>query len=359
VNTESIFHHMIDYREAKIDSIILHRIGNPTLEEPLELSDNRLPVPQHELSDALLTHFLSPFSRTAEFFKFNDKEPNFLKSPAGRLTHAFFQDNMTFQDFSCGIAQKLYEASSHPQIKSGDLFVVHFTHILIDQTETNAVGFFKSEIKHPFITLDNTFENLRLQLYEGIAVDTLDKGCVVFNIYPEEGYKLCSVDKVSKNPDYAHFWNNEFLHVLPFEDAFLLTSNYMSMTKAFVADKLPEEFHVSKPDQIDLLNRSAAYFKDNHTFTKETFEEDVLGNEEIIRSFRHFNDDYQQQHQVQFEPIFEISPGAVQKQSKFFKSILKLDKNFHVYIHGNRDMIEKGVDENGRKFYKLFFDSES
>ena len=133
----------------------------------------------------------------------------------------------------------------------------------------------------------------------------------------------------------------------------------MSMTKAFVADKLPEEFHVSKPDQIDLLNRSAAYFKDNHTFTKETFEEDVLGNEEIIRSFRHFNDDYQQQHQVQFEPIFEISPGAVQKQSKFFKSILKLDKNFHVYIHGNRDMIEKGVDENGRKFYKLFFDSES
>ncbi|MCL4639824.1 MAG: nucleoid-associated protein, partial [Olivibacter sp.] len=57
---------------------------------------------------------------------------------------------------------------------------------------------------------------------------------------------------------------------------------------------------------------------------------------------------------------FEISGQAVKKESKIFKSILKLDKNFHVYIHGKREYIEKGFDEErGKHFYKLYFDQES
>jgi hypothetical protein len=60
------------------------------------------------------------------------------------------------------------------------------------------------------------------------------------------------------------------------------------------------------------------------------------------------------------EENFEISAHAVKRQAKIFKSVLKLDKNFHIYIHGNREMIEKGFDEAvGKHYYKLFFDSES
>jgi hypothetical protein len=55
---------------------------------------------------------------------------------------------------------------------------------------------------------------------------------------------------------------------------------------------------------------------------------------------------------------FEIDNKAVKKQAKIFKSVLKLDKNFHIYIHGNRNLIEKGIDEDGRKYYKIFFESE-
>ncbi|MES1226514.1 MAG: nucleoid-associated protein, partial [Bacteroidota bacterium] len=48
------------------------------------------------------------------------------------------------------------------------------------------------------------------------------------------------------------------------------------------------------------------------------------------------------------------------KQAKVFKSVLKLDKNFHIYIHGRRDLIEKGIDEiTGKKFYKIYFEEES
>jgi len=57
---------------------------------------------------------------------------------------------------------------------------------------------------------------------------------------------------------------------------------------------------------------------------------------------------------------FAISPSAVKKQAKVFKTVLKLDKNFHVYIHGRRDLIEKGYDEmSGKHYYKLYFEEES
>jgi len=40
--------------------------------------------------------------------------------------------------------------------------------------------------------------------------------------------------------------------------------------------------------------------------------------------------------------------------------VIKLDKNFHIYVHGNRDLIEKGFDEaKGKNYYKMYFEQES
>lgn len=39
------------------------------------------------------------------------------------------------------------------------------------------------------------------------------------------------------------------------------------------------------------------------------------------------------------------------------KSIIKLDNNFHIYVHGKREMIEKGENEKG-KYYRLYFEKE-
>lgn len=42
-----------------------------------------------------------------------------------------------------------------------------------------------------------------------------------------------------------------------------------------------------------------------------------------------------------------------------FKGVLKLAKNFHIYIHGDRNKIEQGVDEKGRKYYKIYYEQEA
>ena len=64
-----------------------------------------------------------------------------------------------------------------------------------------------------------------------------------------------------------------------------------------------------------------------------------------------------------YKPIpdsFDISGAAVKKQARTYKSVLKLDKNFHIYIHGNKDVIEKGFDENkAMNYYKVYFKEEA
>ena len=39
--------------------------------------------------------------------------------------------------------------------------------------------------------------------------------------------------------------------------------------------------------------------------------------------------------------------------------VIKLDKNLPIYVHGARELIEQGVDEEGRKFYKIYYKEES
>ncbi|MCB0771369.1 MAG: nucleoid-associated protein, partial [Flavobacteriales bacterium] len=63
--------------------------------------------------------------------------------------------------------------------------------------------------------------------------------------------------------------------------------------------------------------------------------------------------------EVDIQDNFEISAQAVKRQARIFKSVLKLDKNFHIYIHGDRNKIEHGVDESGRKFYKIYYEQET
>lgn len=62
-----------------------------------------------------------------------------------------------------------------------------------------------------------------------------------------------------------------------------------------------------------------------------------------------FAENYEQDMQVNV---------AVKKAQKHFKSIIKLDKNFHIYVHGDRNKLEQGTDEKGN-FYKVYFEKES
>lgn len=132
----------------------------------------------------------------------------------------------------------------------------------------------------------------------------------------------------------------------------------MNLTRRYVGDQLDEEFSVSKADKIDLLNRSMNFFKSHDQFDQNEFEVKVLADPSVIESFRNYERTLRSESDI--VNSFEISAQAVKRQVRVFKSVLKLDKNFHIYIHGNRELVEKGFDQTKNKhFYKIYFDQET
>ena len=135
---------------------------------------------------------------------------------------------------------------------------------------------------------------------------------------------------------------------------------YIQATKAFVNERLKPLYDTDKSDEAYILNASQSYLKQEESFNESSYLDSLFGEEEEVKKeFKSYKKDYQEENNVELHDSFDVSQAAVKNQSKIFKSVLKLDKNFSVYIHGNRNMVEKGVDDNGRKFYKLFYDNEA
>ncbi|MGI6320611.1 MAG: hypothetical protein ACOXZK_06575 [Bacteroidales bacterium] len=164
---------------------------------------------------------------------------------------------------------------------------------------------------------------------------------------------------IQQKPQETQYWRNTFLNIKAKSDEFHKTSAILQLTKSFITNDLTEEMFEDRTEQIDLLNRSVDYFKNNENFDKDDFMQNVFEEEKLIDAFKGFDKVYSQDNEITINDNFNISAQAVKKYSNVFKSVLKLDKNFHIYIHGDKDLIERGVDEDGRKFYKIYFEEES
>lgn len=346
---------MLDFTNTQITRITAHRIGNKANDEKLLLSNELLSVEDKQLKEVLFSFFLSPF-QSPEFYNFTFSNQDFTLNPLFTFSSKLFEQKNNFLKLSCDIAHHLYEVSTHPQIKAGDLFVVFFRNLSVNGHVLNAIGLFKSENKQAFLQLDS--DNFELNLEEGINCEKLDKGCLIFDDEANKGYRLCIVDKANKSLE-AHYWRDNFLQIRPCKDEYHQTKDFLSLAKTYVTAGLTADFEVNKTEQIELLNRSMEYFKTHESFNKGEFEREVFQDTAVIKSFRSFDKMYREDNDIEFPDNFEISDKAVKKQSRVFKSVLKLDKNFHIYIHGNKELIEQGVEKDGRKFYKIYYTEEN
>ena len=221
-----------------------------------------------------------------------------------------------------------------------------------------AMGIFKSETKETYLKILPTNGSYEIDSDNGININKLDKGCIIFNTEKEKGYLVAIVDNLSKGTE-AKYWVDDFLQVRQRQDEYYNTQNVMSMYKTFVTKELPQQFEVTKADQAELINESVKFFKGKEEFDFEDFGNEVLKQPEVIQSFNDFSNKYQQERDIEIADNFTISDAAVKKQSRAFKSVIKLDKNFHIYVHGNNQYIKKGYDETtGMHYYQLFFKEE-
>jgi hypothetical protein len=342
---------MFDFTDAFLQQASIHKIGNKADDEGTQLSADALDLESMDLRVLLQRFFLSHF-KTEEYYSFNFTEDDLALNPMYNYAKRMFNDG-DFHAKTVSIAHYLYEVSNHPMIKPGDLLVGMIKDVDIKGSRTNAIAILKVENMQAFLKLE---DDLSINSEKGINIDKIDKAAIIFNTEEKDGYRVLIIDKGSNTE--AVYWRDDFLKVKPISDEFSNTKNFLQMAKTFVVKQLPEDFEVDKTRQIDMLNRSIDFFKKNDTFAKEEFEKEIFGSKEVIESFNTFYDDYKENNNVEIQDSFEINNQAVKKQAKIFKSVLKLDKNFHIYIHGDRKLIEKGTEPDGRKFYKIYYSEE-
>jgi len=347
----------MDLNSATLKKLYIHYTGNKNEELPFRLSRKKTDLGEDTMPLQLVEFYLRPFMKSQEFYTFH--HPTNLKyNELYSFVSDIFDNPDNLKKISGDITEHLYEKSSHPKIRPGELHLAFFTGCNIEEENTEVLGIFKTESKTSFLKINQADNTYDLNFDEGIPPSGgFDKGCLIFNTGKKEGYKLVLLDNQSKAGE-AQYWKDDFLKVKACADDFHLTKNYMSLCKEFVTKGLPQDFETTKTEQIDLLNRSAEYFKKNHAFEEKEFTKAIFDDAAVTKSFRNFKNDFAEQNNLDIEDNFAVSTAAVQKQVKVFKSVLKLDRNFHIYIHGDRQLIEKGVDSNGKKFYKIYYEKE-
>jgi hypothetical protein len=349
---------MLDFSLVTLAEVSVHQIGNKTNGDSLILSKEKIQEKDEKLEELLLQYFLKPFHQP-EFFHLTFSNDDHEMNSVYHFANQCFEYPDSFHIQSIHFAKQLFETALHPNIKSGDFYVARFNDLQFDGQLVQAIGLFKAETKDHFLKMKREGIGFKLNYDLGTPVDKLDKGCLIINLEKEKGFKVCVVDKVNKSAE-ALYWRDQYLKIKPCSDNFHFTENFLTVTKDFVTKQLTEEFEVSKTDQIDLLNRSVAYFKDNEKFDQTDFSKTVFGDHEgLITSFKDYQKRAETEYSLELMDGFNISDQAVKKQARVFKSVLKLDKNFHIYIHGNSNMIEKGTEPDGRKFYKIFYTEEN
>lgn len=346
---------MIDLSSIELSKLSVHWVGNKLHDEGIKTSTDLTEIDDDETRNRILEYLLSSI-KDDEIFNF-EHQTDLRLNEMYAFSNRIFRDGDSFHDFSIEIAKHLYECSTHPKIEGSELWVTDLSGCVFENKKIRALGIFRSRSKSPFLKTKNRNGIFDVTTDEGISLDALEKGCLILNTAKEDGFKIMLSN--SKSINDAQYWSDQFLKIKPASSIYNSTKNTLTITKEFVSKALPDEMEISKADQIDILNKSIEYFKKNDSYVKADFEKQVLGDKDIIHSFRKFDSSFREENSLSTDEEFEISTNAVKRQARVFKSVLKLDKNFHIYIHGDKSLIEKGQEKNGRKYYKIYYDEES
>lgn len=345
---------MLNLFPTHIESLSVHRICNKSRNENAFLSAAPYKL-NDELTALLKEYFFKPFREKEEnYFKFShevDVEFNELY----KIVSGIFADPASAHDNSKRIATHLFEQSNHPHIKNGEVYVAYLTNVLLDNKKTDAVGIFKSEVKHDFFQFEENNNNLDILVQQGVSVNKLDKGCLVFNVNKEEGYKILSVDS---NRYDTKYWLESFLGVDALTDENFFTKKYLKFCQDFAKDVvLPAE---DKKEEVMFMNRSVNYFAKNDAFEESNFLNEVLDNPDLIPEFKHYKVEKGPKYSIEDVSSFPIANKAVSDARKKMKNVIQLDTNIQIKLdfinpESAEKFVEKGWDEERQMYYYLVY----
>ena len=345
---------MINLYNTQIESLSLHKVGNKSRNEGTSISENTYKL-NDEITPLIKEYFFKPFREKEEnYFQFAH-EVDLEYNEMFNLATSVFDNPDMFHDASKNITTHLYNQSGHPHIKAGEVYVAYLKNVSIDNNVVDAIGIFKSELQSDFLQFKSNHSNLEMILQQGISLDKLDKGCIIFNYKKEEGYKILSVDQ---NRYDSRYWLEGFLSVDAFHDENFLTKKYLKFCQDFGKEVIaPAE---DKKEEVMFMNRAMNHFAKNDEFEESAFLNEVLDNPDLIPEFKSFKADKGEKYSIEDVSSFPISNSAVSDARKKFKNVINLDTNISIKLdfinpESAEKFIEKGFDEERQMYYYLVY----
>ncbi len=345
---------MINLFNTHIESLSIHRVGNKSRNEAIFLSEN-----QYGLNDEIV-----PLLKEYFFKSFREKEENYYQfahevdleyNDMFNLATEIFTDPSSVHEVSKKITKHLFEQSNHPHIKNGEVYVTYLTNVSIDNNVVDAIGVFKSELRTDFLQFEEKGSNLEMILQEGINLNKLDKGCLIFNHKKEEGYKILTVDS---NRYDARYWLEHFLSVDAFQDENFMTKKYLKFCQEFAKEVVfPAE---DKKQEVMFMNRAVNHFAKNDNFEETAFLNEVMDNPDLIPEFKSYKADRGEKYSIEDVTSFPIANAAVSDARKSIKNVINLDTNIQIKLdfinpESAEKFVEKGWDEEKQMYYYLVY----
>ncbi len=288
--------------------------------------------------DILASAFLKPF-KTKTFYYVHDTE--------------FFDKVKDFFDGRVSLEQMAEVLALRVSKDPIELILFEIEGLVIEDEVVRAIGVFQIENQDKYLFFNPLVDGMALELRRGIPLGKFDKGCLIFDTEREQGFKAIVVDESSKSE--AQHWRQHTLGLTRRKDDFYKTQQVLQVCREFVEQTL----EVPAEEVALIKGKAKDYFYQNQTFDKQEFEQQVFEKPEVVEAFEVFAQHLEQEKNIAIEPQFEIVEQAVKKDKKTFRSVIKLDKNFHVYVHSNPELLEKGFDpQRGLNYYRLFFNRE-
>jgi hypothetical protein len=350
---------MLNLFNAQIELISIHKIGNKSRNENMVLSDEPYKL-YDEITPLFKEYFLKPFREKEENYYQFAHEVDLEYNEMYNLATQVFENSDQIHAVSKKITHHLFEQSNHPHIKNGEVYVVHFSNMSIDNNVVDAIGVFKSEIKTDFLQFQEKGSNLEMILQQGINLNKLDKGCLIFNYKKEEGYKILTVDS---NRYDSRYWIEHFLGLDIFQDENFITKKYLKFCQDFAKDiVLTSE---DKQQEVLFLNKAVNHFAKNDQFEETAFLNEVMDNPDFIPEFVSYKADKGAKYSIEDVSTFPISNTAVTEARKKIKSVINLDTNIQIRLdfvnpESAEKFVEKGWDEERQMYYYLvYFNKET
>lgn len=345
---------MINLYNSHIEAISIHRIGNKSRNEGALISKEPFQL-DDELTPLLREYFFKPFREKEENYYHFQHESDIEFHELYNLVNKIFESPDKLHEISRNIAAHLYNQSMHPHIKSGEVYIVYIEGMQLDNEKVDGLGIFKSEIMQDFLQFTEEPDQLKAHLQQGINLNKLDKGALIFNSKKEEGYKILSVDS---NRYDTRYWLESFLGVSPFTDENFFTKKYLKFCQDFAKDVvLPAE---DKKEEVLFMNRAVNHFAKNDLFEESAFVNEVIENPDLVPEFKHYKTERAPKYSIEDLTSFPIANTAVTAARKKIKNVIELDTNIQIKLdfinpESADRFVEKGWDEEKQMYYYLVY----